>query len=97
MDAYQRATLNMRGAELADQGIGGYGAPAPMGGQVRAGTPNSQPMGNPQGQPSSQPTNQAQGNPQSQPAFTPSTLPQYNKTTIYNCDGDYIFLKIIIY
>jgi hypothetical protein len=61
MSAYEKASLGMRGAELADQGIGGYGAPS--GGQpmVRTGAPVGQPMGQPQGQ----------------PAFTPSTIPTY--------------------
>jgi hypothetical protein len=41
MDAYQRISLGMRGAELADQGISGYGAPS--GGQpmVRTSAPMS--------------------------------------------------------
>lgn len=75
MDAYQRATLNMRGAELADQGIGGYGG---GGGQpmVRVGAPTGQPMGTPQGQPVSmpmgQPNNQLKANP-----YAPSSLPMY--------------------
>ena len=61
MSAYEKASLGMRGAELADQGIGGYGVPS--GGQpmVRTGVP----MG------------QQQGVPTGQPAFTPSTLPAY--------------------
>jgi len=65
MTAYERASLGMRGAELADQGIGGYGAPS--GGQpmVRTGALVSQPQG------------QAIGQPAGQPAFTPSTLPTY--------------------
>jgi len=64
MSAYEKASLGMRGAELADQGIGGYGAPSgqPM---VRTGAPVGQPM------------NQPQGVPQGQPAFAPSTLPAY--------------------
>ena len=55
----------MRGAELADQGIGGFGAPS--GGQpmVRTGVPVGQPQGVSQGQPAGQPT------------FTPSTMPAY--------------------
>jgi hypothetical protein len=66
MSAYERTSLNMRGAELADQGIGGYGAPSSpaMGGQ-----PTGTPMGRPSGAP--------MGQPQGQPAFTPSTLPTY--------------------
>jgi len=68
MSAYERASLGMRGAELADQGIGGYGAPSgqPM---VRANAPVGAPMGQPVGTPV--------GQPQGQPAFTPSTLPAY--------------------
>ena len=55
MSAYERATLNMRGAELADQGIGGYGAPSgqPM---VRTGVPVGQPQGQPAGQPAFTPS-----------------------------------------
>jgi len=63
MTAYERTSLNMRGAELADQGIGGYGAPS--GGQpmVRAGTPMGQTQGVSQGQPVNAPA--------------PSVLPTY--------------------
>jgi hypothetical protein len=68
MSAYERASLGMRGAELADQGIGGYGAPSgqPM---VRANAPVGQPVGTPVGQPQGQPATQA--------TFAPSTLPAY--------------------
>lgn len=69
MSAYERASLNMRGAELADQGIGGYGAPSgqPMGqrGSATVGAPMGQPQGKPVGQPAGQAT------------FAPSTLPAY--------------------
>lgn len=63
MSAYERASLNMRGAELSDQGIGGYGGGQPQGQPMvqRVGAPVGQPMGQPQGQ----------------PAFTPSTIPAY--------------------
>jgi hypothetical protein len=68
MDAYQRATLSMRGAELADKGIGGFGgysAPtgAPMG--QSANVPMNQPMVQPQG-------GQSKVNP-----YAPSSLPVY--------------------
>jgi hypothetical protein len=65
MSAYEKASLGMRGAELADQGIGGFGAPS--GGQpmVRTGVPMGQPQGVSQGQPAGQ------------PAFAPSTIPAY--------------------
>jgi len=72
MSAYERASLGMRGAELADQGIGGYGAPSgqPM---VRANAPVGAPMGQPVGTPVGQP----QGQPATQATFAPSTLPSY--------------------
>lgn len=65
MSAYEKASLGMRGAELADQGIGGFGAPS--GGQpmVRTGVPMGQPQGVSQGQLAGQ------------PAFAPSTMPAY--------------------
>jgi hypothetical protein len=74
MSAYERASLNMRGAELSDQGIGGYGGGQPQGQpMVRTGAPISQPMGQPMNQPQGVP----QGQPAGQPAFAPSTLPAY--------------------
>jgi hypothetical protein len=55
MSAYEKASLGMRGAELADQGIGGYGG-------YGGGQPQGVPMGQPQGQapftPSTLPTYQ---------------------------------------
>jgi len=72
MSAYERASLNMRGAELADQGIVGYGAPKasmPMNQSVPQGQPQGVPMGQPQGQP--------QGQPKGQPSYLPSTMPVY--------------------
>jgi hypothetical protein len=95
MSAYERASLNMRGAELADQGIPGYGAPVSM--------PMGQPQGRPQGVPQGQPMGQPMGQPQAQPMgrqpsmptgqampvaqsaeqkFTPAVLPTYQ----YNPD-----------
>jgi hypothetical protein len=71
MSAYERASLNMRGAELSDQGIGGYGGGQPQG------QPMVQRVGAPVGQPMGQPMSQPQGVPQGQPAFAPSTLPAY--------------------
>ena len=67
MDAYQRATLAMRGAELADQGIAGYGAPAnpAMGNKPMVNT--GAPLGQPQGQPANIPISQPQGVPQAVP------------------------------
>jgi hypothetical protein len=75
MSAYERASLNMRGAELSDQGIGGYGGGQPQGQPMvqRVGAPVGQPMG----QPMSQPQGVPQGQPAGQPAFAPSTLPAY--------------------
>ena len=74
MSAYERASLNMRGAELSDQGIGGYGGGQPQGQpMVRTGAPVGQPMGQPMNQPQGVP----QGQPSGQPAFAPSTLPAY--------------------
>jgi len=73
MSAYERASLGMRGAELADQGIGGYGAPSgqPMGQRTNV------PVGAPMGQPAGAPVGQPQGQPAGQATFTPSTLPAY--------------------
>jgi hypothetical protein len=71
MSAYERASLNMRGAELSDQGIGGYGGGQPQG------QPMVQRVGAPVGQPMSQPQGVPQGQPAGQPAFAPSTLPAY--------------------
>jgi hypothetical protein len=75
MSAYERASLNMRGAELSDQGIGGYGGGQPQGQPMvqRVGAPVGQPMGQPMNQPQGVP----QGQPAGQPAFAPSTLPAY--------------------
>lgn len=75
MSAYERASLNMRGAELSDQGIGGYGGGQPQGQPMvqRVGAPVGQPMG----QPMSQPQGVPQSQPAGQPAFAPSTLPAY--------------------
>jgi hypothetical protein len=74
MTAYERASLGMRGAELADQGIG-YGG-------FGSGQPSGALMSQPSGQPLSQPMGQSQGIPQGQAAgqqnaFAPSTLPKY--------------------
>jgi hypothetical protein len=71
MSAYERASLNMRGAELADQGISGFGGGGnmPMN-QVR-------PQGQPQGVPMGQPQGQPQGQPKGQPSYLPSTMPVY--------------------
>jgi hypothetical protein len=76
MSAYERASLNMRGAELADQGIAGYGAPSGV-------MPQSTPMvrtGAPTGQPSGQPMVTPQGQPATKPVsepYAPSSLPTY--------------------
>jgi hypothetical protein len=70
MTAAERIGLNMRGAELADKGIGGfsnYGAPS--GGQPM-GAPMGQGAGVPIGQPVGQPTTQVN-------AYAPSSLPKY--------------------
>jgi hypothetical protein len=70
MTAYERASLGMRGAELADQGIG-YGG---FGGGQPSGALMSQPSGQPMGQAQGIPQGQAAGQ---QNAFAPSTLPKY--------------------
>jgi hypothetical protein len=67
MTVAERIGLNMRGAELADKGIGGFGG-------YGGGQPTSVSMG--------QPTNLPMGQPQNQPAikadpYAPATLPKY--------------------
>jgi hypothetical protein len=71
MSAYERASLNMRGAELADQGIGGYGG----GGQVTGQRSNVSMV---------QPTGQSKANPyapSSMPVYEPdpSLTPKQNR------------------
>ena len=61
MSAYEKASLGMRGAELADQGIGGYGG-------------GGMPQGTPMGQPSGQPMVSPQGKPN---AYAPSSMPVF--------------------
>ena len=79
MTSYERATLGMRGAELADQGIGGYGAPRinmPTNVAPYSGQPQSQPVG----QPSNLPVSNVQGQPKGTPVanFAPvAGLNQY--------------------
>lgn len=69
MSAYERASLNMRGAELADQGIGGYGG----GGSVGGGN-----VGGGQRMPANQGGGQVNAQQTAKPdSFTPSTLPAY--------------------
>jgi hypothetical protein len=73
MSAYEKATLGMRGAELADKGIGGFGGySSPSGGNV------GQPMGQPNAVPMAQRTGQPTGTPtaKSDP-YAPSTMPKY--------------------
>jgi len=73
IDFAKRIELNMRGAELADKGIGGFGGyGAPSGGYA----------GQPLGQPMTQTSGQRTGVPLGQPAvkadpYAPSTMPKY--------------------
>lgn len=71
MSAYEKASLSMRGAELADQGITGYGGGGSM--PMNQGVPQGQPQGVPMGQQQGQP----QGQPKGQPSYLPSTVPVY--------------------
>jgi hypothetical protein len=78
MSAYERASLNMRGAELADQGIYGYGAPVSMPMGQPQGVSQGQPMARQPGMPQAMPS--GQGMPAAQTAeqkYTPAVLPTY--------------------
>jgi hypothetical protein len=65
MTAAERIGLNMRGAELSDKGIGGFG-----------GYGGGQPMGAPMGQGAVVPMGQPVGQPKASP-YAPSSLPVY--------------------